>query len=62
MRKDDIKVKMVLISQGLHICEFTYLLKCIGKLKINTHRGFMVIHGHKQSEKKFESPNLHIPR
>lgn len=51
----------MLIICGSHICKFTYWLKCICNLKINTHGTSVVIHRCAQSSKKSETPQEHLP-
>ena len=48
--------KPILICR-LHICKFTYLLKCICNSKIKSHSTFVVIHRHVLSGKKLEHPS-----
>lgn len=50
------KAQSILLIYEFHICEFTYLLKCIHNLTINTWGILVVIYRHAQSGAQFELP------
>lgn len=56
-----IDLQSILITHELYICEFSYSLKFICDLKINTCVIFTIIHRHVQSGEKFEPLHVHIP-
>lgn len=56
LNQDFKKAQMILIIYEFHIGEFTYLLKCICGLKINTCGILVVIYRHAQRGGQFELP------
>ena len=53
MRGADLLICSLFLPLILHICEFTYLLKFLCNLKINTCDIFLIICSHAQSVKDF---------
>lgn len=56
-----ILIQFVFIINGFCICKFAHLLKCICIPQINTFGTSVLICGHIQSGKKFESLNINVP-
>lgn len=55
------KIQLMFIIPSFHVCDFCYLLKFICYPEINTCGAISVIQRHAQNNKKFESPDLHVP-
>lgn len=56
LNQDFKKAQSILLIYEFHICEFTYLLKRIRNLTINTCGILVVIYSHAQSGGQFELP------
>ena len=54
-----LRVELIFIILGFHICEFAYSLMFICNPQINTFGALAVTYG--QSSKKCESPDTHVP-
>lgn len=56
------RVQCILIIPGFCIYEFTHSLEFMCSPTVSTHGAFVVIHRHSESDDKFESPLVHVPR